>query len=189
MNKTEIWGLTGGIASGKSTVAGFFSKAGIPVIDADQITHDLSAYGGKAHEAILKRFKTADRRKLREIVFADAVARKDLEAILHPLIHAESQKRIERFKKPRVIYEAALLVETGRNKDLAELIVVTASAEVRLERLMARGGFDRAGAARMISAQTSDEIRLKVATHVIENSGSLSELEEKVRVLISKYFI
>src|SRR5271167_754127 len=90
----EVWGLTGGIASGKSSVARFLEKAGLYIIDADQLARDLSKEGGKAHPLIVKRFGTADRAKIRETVFNDPKARKDLEAILHPLIGEESRKRM-----------------------------------------------------------------------------------------------
>src|SRR5690606_18150449 len=122
----QIWGLTGGIASGKSTVARIFAENGIGVLDADALTRELSAPGGAAHAAIEKRFGTADRSRLREMVFRDPQARKDLEGILHPLIRLESERRIrdalsERMAKGerlplRMIYEATLLVETGRHK-------------------------------------------------------------------------
>jgi dephospho-CoA kinase len=184
----QLWGLTGGIASGKSTVARIFQEAGVPVLDADQITRNLSAPGGPAHQAILKRFGTADRKLLREKVFSDAQARKDLEAILHPLIQTESLKQAASLAKSSgrsfVLYEASLLVETGRYHDLAGLIVVEAPRELRMKRLIERDGMEPEMAQRVLDSQISDAERRKAATHVILNPGSLDELRKQVQSLI-----
>jgi dephospho-CoA kinase len=181
----EIWGLTGGIASGKSTVAKYFADLGIPVIDADQISRALSAEGGAAHEAVLKRFGTTDRAELREIVFKDPLARKDLEAILHPHIVRKSQTELQRMAEQSgssiVIYEAALLVETGRYKSLKGVLIVESPRETRKKRLISRSGLSEEMAEKILDAQLSDEKRRAVATLVIENTGSLDELREKVR--------
>ncbi len=193
----EVWGLTGGIASGKTTVARFFEAEDVTVIDADQISRDLSSPGGAAHAAILKRFGTDDRRKLREIVFRDLAARKDLEAILHPLIAAESRRRMEeaarRSKGPKasdgrtpVIYEAALLVETGRYRDFEGLIVVEAARDLRMQRLVNRDRVEEALAQQMINAQISDAERRKVASQVWENAGDLDELRARVRAFVAE---
>lgn len=196
----KIWGLTGGIASGKSSVARIFSELGVPVLDADQVARDLRAPGGAAYDAILARFGTADAQRLREIVFANPVARSDLEAILHPLIRAESTRRIEamiaRHAKSAadsdaapivpVIYEATLLVETGRYRDFAGLIVVSADESIRLARLMARDKSDEDLARQIVASQISDEKRRAVATFVIENHGSLEDLRAQVLALLPK---
>ncbi len=187
-----IFGLTGGIASGKSTAAACFEKAGIPVVDADQIARELSAPGGAAFDAIVKRFGTADRGDLRKIVFADPVARADLEAILHPLIIQASEKRfksvIEKSSKrpPFVIYEASLLVETGRYKDLAGLILIDAPKETRRSRAMHRDGISAELTDQIIAAQASDEVRRKAADFVLDNAGGTDALEEKVQEMISR---
>jgi len=178
---SKIWGLTGGIASGKSTAAAFFKDAGIPVIDADDIVRELSAPGGLAYPLIVKKFGTADREKLCAIILKDAEARQDLEAILHPLVQAESFARAEKLAQPHVIYEAALLVETGRYRELAGLIVVNTPAETRIKRLMKRNRLSEDTAKKLIAAQTSDEIRNAAATHVMNNVGSLSDLKTEVR--------
>lgn len=185
----EVWGLTGGIASGKSTVARLFEKEhGIPVIDADEVNRELSAPGGAAHAAIVARFGTADRARLRELVFMDPAARRDLEAILHPLIREESERRIAGLAAQgtrRVLYEATLLVETGRYRDFAGLIVVESPRAARIARLTARDGLTREQSERVLAAQASDEDRRRAATTVIENSGSLEELRQKVAALVS----
>ncbi|MCM2323997.1 MAG: dephospho-CoA kinase [Oligoflexia bacterium] len=190
-----IWGLTGGIASGKSTVARFFEEADIPVVDADQISRQLSAPGGAAHDAIVQRFGTAERARLRERVFADPKARRDLEAILHPLIQIESLRQMRALAEqwvPRhpsgtgpvpIVYEAALLVETGRYRTLRGLIVVEAPREARIERLMKRDGSPRELAEKILGAQASDEARRAAATHVIDNSGSVEDLRDRTRAV------
>jgi dephospho-CoA kinase len=179
------------VASGKSTVARLFAEAGIAVIDADAIARELRAPGGRAYDAIMARFGTADPSRLREIVFSDAVARSDLEAIMHPLIREESTRRIYEATLGHtgavpVIYEAALLVETGRYRDFAGLIVVSADEETRMKRLMARDQSSEALARKIIAAQIADIDRQAVATFVIENHGSVDELRVQVQALLPK---
>ena len=183
-SKTAIWGLTGGIASGKSMVGYFFEQAGIPVLDADLISRELSGKKGKAYPAIIRRFGTNDRAKLRKLVFSDPIARKDLEAILHPLIRAETASRTANLSKPLAIYEAALLVETGGYKELAGLIVVQAPLVLRRQRLMDRNGFTAELADSILAAQLSDLERRKVANVIIENAGSLEDLRQQTLSVI-----
>lgn len=180
-----VWGLTGGIASGKSLAARFFEEAGIAVIDADQLARELSSEGGAAHGLILKRFGTADRAKLREIVFSDPKARKDLEAILHPLIARTAQEKI-RIKGTPALFEAALLVETGRYREMEGLIVIESPLEDRVRRLVARDSCTNEMARQIIASQTDDETRRRAATWVIENSGTPEELRVKVQELGSR---
>lgn len=186
IEKVQIWGLTGGIASGKSTVGSYFAELGIPVIDADLIAKELTTPQGLAHDDILKRFGTTDRNQLRELVFSDPQAKSDLEAILHPLIQSESQKRIAALASQHsvVIYEATLLVETGRYKDLAGLIVVTAPEEARIQRLRERNQFTPELAKSIIATQTSDEIKKQHATVVIDNSKSVENLRTQIKEII-----
>lgn len=188
-SKLRIWGLTGGVAAGKSTVAKLLEKEGLPVVDADQVARELSAPGGAAHAAIVARFGTADRAKLRERVFADPTARRELEAILHPLIAAESERRFRALADAFAgdparfvaVYEAALLVETGRYRDLEGLIVVSAPTAVRRQRLIERDGHAPELADRILAAQIPDSDRRRVATVVIENGADRAELERRVR--------
>ena len=180
-------GLTGGVASGKSTAAKFFSDLGFPVIDADEIARELRKPGGAAHAALIARFGTAESLRLREIVFSDPEARLAIEAIMHPLIQAESTKQMHAYaSSPYVIYEAALLVETGRYKELSGLIVVTSKPSLQKVRLTARDRVSNELADKIISSQTRDEDRAKVATYVIENNGTLDDLREKVKDLTQK---
>jgi dephospho-CoA kinase len=181
---TKIWGLTGGIASGKSSVAKFFSEFGFPVIDADSVSRELSREGGEAHDLIVKHFGTADRAALRELVFKDPLKRVELEAILHPLIARESTKRMDEHAKAGaklIIYEASLLVETRRYKDFDGLIVVDSPRDVRKKRLISRNAFSEKLADQIINAQAQDQARLAAANVVFENNSSLEELREKVR--------
>ncbi|MFN7684460.1 MAG: dephospho-CoA kinase [Oligoflexia bacterium] len=179
-----VIGLTGGVASGKSSVARIFrEKAGIPVIDADQIARELSQPGGLAASEIQARFGTLDRAKLRQKIFSNPQLRRELESILHPLIAAESQKRIEEFARAGAryaIYEAALLVETGRHRELDGLIVVEAPLESRIARLMERDSVTRELALSMIQSQASDLQREKAASLLLQNDGTFDELEAQV---------
>jgi dephospho-CoA kinase len=160
-----VLGLTGGIASGKSTFAKILEALGAPVVDADRVARSLTEPGGAAHETVRARFGTTDRARLRELVFADPGARKELEALLHPLIARESEALLReaatrsRRVPPVVIYEATLLVETGRYRDLDGLILVEAPRELRVERLLRRDSIARPLAEAIVSAQLSDEER------------------------------
>lgn len=182
----RVIGLTGGIASGKSTVAQIFASIGFPVVDADQISRDLNSPQGAAYPAIVSRFGTGDRMKLREIIFKDPEARKDLEAILHPLIRTESLLRIQRAAKssnlepPIVLYEAALLVETGRFQEFEGIIVVDAPIETRLHRLIKRDQLSEDLARAILQSQATDQERRKVARWLVPNSGDLQELRRAV---------
>jgi dephospho-CoA kinase len=183
--ETVFWGLTGGVASGKSTVAKYFSEIGVPVVDADEVSRRLSAPGGAAFETIVKRFGTADRAKLREIVFRDSQARRDLEAILHPLILSESRAEMRRLASQTgahaVLYEASLLIEAGRHREFAGLIVVESPRNTRKTRLLSRPGITDTVAEGILNSQITDEERRKAASRLIENNGTLDELREKVR--------
>jgi dephospho-CoA kinase len=189
----KVIGLTGGIASGKSAVAEVFKSLGVPVIDADQIARALAQPGGAAHDKILKRFGTVDRAELRDLVFSDNAARKDLEAILHPLIQSESKKQIEALAQKStvlpgiVLYEASLLVETGRFRDLDGLIVVETPRDIRIKRLVQRDskkGMTAELAQKILNAQASDDERRHAATFVIDNSGIFQDLKTRVAALI-----
>jgi dephospho-CoA kinase len=193
----EVWGLTGGIASGKSTAARFFEAAGVPVIDADRVAASLSEPGGRAYDAIVAEFGTADRAELRKKVFNQPEQKKKLESILHPLIREESEaafaRRIEeetkKHGKPpkRILYEAALLVETGRYKELQGLVVVEAAEADRIERLIKRDGIDATLAQKMIAAQATDEERRAAATAVLFNRGSEAALKAAVESIIEQW--
>lgn len=179
-------GLTGGIGVGKSLVASLFQELGsIPVLDADQVARDLRAPGGEASAPILKRFGTLDRTELRGLLSSDPKAKKDLESILHPLIQKKSAEAMRALEAshptaPFLIYEASLLIESGRLADFDGLIVVTSPLPDRLSRIMARDGVSKEAALSLIEAQNTDSYRLKHARHLIENLGSIEDLKTQV---------
>ncbi len=192
-----VVGLTGGIASGKSTVAEIMRSAGIPVIDADGLGHLSLEPDGIAYQAVVDEFgtgilgvddRTIDRQKLGKIVFDNPDRRAALEAITHPAIgqlagqglHMIAQKGLH-----LAVYEAALLVETGIHESLEALIVVSCSLENQLTRLGFREGYSRQAAAVRIAAQLPIDEKLAVADHVIQNNGTVEELKEETQKLIA----
>jgi len=187
----KVYGLTGGIGSGKSTVAQMFLDHGIPYVDADQVARMLREPGQAASLAIQHRFGTTDRVRLREILSSDPQAKRDLESILHPLIRTESEKALVTLNEQHpdadfLLYEASLLIEAGRAHDFDGLIVVTAPLEDRITRVMNRDECGRDAALSLIQAQFSDEERLKSATHSIRNEGTLEDLQQGVKNLLDQ---
>ena len=181
----KIYGLTGGIASGKSSVGNLFKKIGVPVIDADEIARTLRLPNGEAHIPLMKRFGTTDGKALRQIIANNSQAKKDIESIMHPLIEKVSQSEFEKHKNknPFIIYEGALLVESGRYKKLDGLITVVCEDDFRLMRLMERDGMSIESARQFISAQGDISMHEQNATHVIYNDGTYEDLEAKVHKL------
>ena len=181
-------GLTGGIGSGKSTVSSLLAEKGAVVIDADGIVHEVQAEGGAAYQPIVDRFGPdvvlpgggLDRKKLASIVFADAEALADLNKITHPLVAQEIAERMaaEVQTDHVVILDVPLLVESGRT-DMVGMIVVDCPVEVAVARAVARG-MDEADVRRRIAAQVSREDRLAKADFVVDNSGSLEDLQRAV---------
>ncbi|SDS07857.1 dephospho-CoA kinase [Microlunatus soli] len=178
MARTRI-GLTGGIASGKSTVAAILADCGAVVIDSDQLARDVVEPGTEGLSKIIERFGDGvitdgrlDRPALGRIVFGDAEARADLEAIIHPAVRRRADE-LEAATEPDavVVQMIPLLVETGQSDDFDAVIVVDASEEIQRQRLMQRDGIDAAQADARISAQASREDRLAAADLVIDNSG------------------
>lgn len=188
----KIIGLTGGIGSGKSTVAACFRDQGIPVIDADSIGHRLLETDPAIRQAILDIFGDsildADdaiaREKLAEQVFCNEPLRKQLNGILHPAIVAEVGRQCAAHHTAgceAVIVEAALIGESGsREPWLTGLILVTASPNIRIERLVRFRSFSREDAVRRIAAQLSPERKRVIADWVIDNDGGLEALKEHV---------
>jgi len=188
----RIIGLTGGLGSGKSTVAGFLRELGAETIDADRVGHEVYAPGTPGWKAVTTAFGseilaadgTIDRAKLGAIVFADRQRLAQLEAIVHPLISREIQARIavrrcEKSGKPLVI-EAAVLLEAHWKPFVDEVWVVTATPEAVRERIRAQRGWDEARIEARLAAQWSDEERCRHADVVIHNTGSLEELRKQV---------
>ena len=185
-------GLTGGIATGKSTVARILQGMGVPVVDADQVAREVVAQGEPALEEVVDAFGpsvlspdgTLDRAALRKRIVRDPVARRRLEAITHPPIRARIADRARELAgrgHEHVVVEAALLVETGSYREYPILVVVTASPDVQVARLVARDGVTDREARATLQTQLPLADKEAVATHVIRNDGDHEALEAQVR--------
>ena len=193
-----VVGLTGGIGSGKSAVAKLFADRGVAVIDTDAVAHALTAAGGAAMAAVRAEFGdriasadgALDRAAMRDIVFADAAARKRLEAILHPMIRAESERRLlaSAAGSPYAILMVPLLVESGEYRKRVQRVAVVDCAEAtQVARVMSRNGLARSEVERIIAAQATRAERLAVADDVIENDGALADLPARIDRLHRQY--
>lgn len=182
-----LFGLTGGIASGKSTVAKRFRERGLVVIDADQVARDVVAKGSEGLAEIVAAFGpevldeggSLDRKKLAGIAFADESKRKRLEAITHPRISMESLRRAQEASAqghPLACYEAALLVERGLVDAFRPLVVVSAREEIQIERAMKRDGASEEEIRARLRAQLPMERKVEAADYVIENEAGLDAL-------------
>ncbi|HET9301372.1 MAG TPA: dephospho-CoA kinase [Propionibacteriaceae bacterium] len=184
-------GLTGGIASGKSLVAAELAARGATIIDADVLAREVVEPGTPALAAIIERFGAdvvqdgqLDRARLAQIVFADPLARSDLERIVHPAVRARAAE-LERAAGDAaiVVHVIPLLVETGQQENFDLVVTVDTDHETQVQRLMARNGFTRAEAEARIAAQASREERTLVADVVLDNTGSVTQLREQIDAL------
>lgn len=192
-----VIGLTGGIGSGKSAVADQFAQLGAALVDTDAIAHELTGPGGAAIPEVRRQFGAAciavdgamDRKKVRDVVFADPSARKKLEALLHPMIRAESQRRIAAAgAAPYVVHVVPLLVESPDYRARVQRVLVVDCAEdIQLQRVMARSALAEPEVRRIIAAQVSRGARLEAADDVIDNSGPLEALRPQVLALHERY--
>jgi len=188
-------GLTGGIASGKSTVADFFAALGVPVVDTDVIAREVVAPGEPALSEIRDAFGedviaedgSLDRSRLRKIVFADEARRMDLEGILHPRIRATALRQASLASGPYVIIAVPLLYESPLNKTMDRILVVDCSEETQLQRLLARDNESEEQARRIIAAQASRTERLSIADDVISSETSLNDTRDAVGSLHESY--
>ena len=188
-------GLTGGIASGKSTVANLFAALGVPIVDTDLLSREVVAPGspllGRITEHFGEQVRGSDgalnRQELRKRIFADAEQRKWLEALLHPAIRELTDARCEAATGPYVIVAIPLLVETAGKARFDRVLVVDCEPELQLARLIARDGTGRDEAARTLAAQASREQRLAVADDVIHNDGDIARLRDQVEKLHRQY--
>jgi dephospho-CoA kinase len=188
-------GLTGGIASGKTTVANLFASLGATIVDTDLLSREVVAAGSPLLRQITERFSMAvqngdgslNRPELRKRIFEDPDQRKWLEALLHPAIRKLTDERSAAATGPYVIVAIPLLVETGGAPRFDRVLVVDCDPEVQLARLMARDGSTREEALRMLAAQASREARLAVAHDVIRNDGDLEHLRDQVEKLHRQY--
>lgn len=188
-------GLTGGIGSGKSTVAQRFAQLGIPVIDADVVARQLVEPGQPALQTIAEQFGSRmlnadgslNRRALRQQVFANPEQRRQLEAILHPLIRAEMQRQITLLDSPYCILSIPLLIESGWLQSVARVLVVDAPPELQIQRAMQRDHASRETIQAIIDSQVTRQSRLAAADDVITNSGDIASLEAQVDTLHKCY--
>lgn len=193
-----IAGLTGGIASGKSTVSRFLSDSGAQVIDADIIAREVVKQGTPGYNAILASFGEAillpdgdiDRKQLGEIIFNDPDKKARLDAIVHPLVFERSAEMIAHIAAQTpdavVIMDIPLLLEAGMGSDLAEVIVVYVPEALQLKRLMIRDGIDKQAAMARIRSQMPIEEKRRRATVVIDNSSTLSDSRRRAMAVFKR---
>jgi len=191
-----VVGLTGGIGSGKSAAADEFARLGATVVDTDAISHELTSPGGDAIAEIRRQFGNAfidaggamDRKRMRDLVFSDPDEKRRLEALLHPMIRAESARRIAAARGPYAVHVVPLLVESPDHRArVGRVLVVDCPEELQLSRVRQRSGLPDAEIRRIISTQAPREARLAAADDVIDNSGTVSALQQRVRELHQSY--
>lgn len=192
----RVIGLTGGIASGKSAAAEQFAALGVPVVDADQIARELVEPGKPALQAICQHFGQhllrengeLDRAALRDIIFNDAQARHDLEAILHPQIRATIRERVSALSGCYCVIVIPLLAESEESWPILDhILLIDCPESLQLERLQQRDQLDPEQAQRILEAQASREQRKAIADEIIDNSHSQGHLKEAVTKLHQKY--
>ena len=193
MRRFLLVGLTGGIATGKSTVSTMFAHLGAKIVDADLLAREVVMPGQPAHAEIVREFGpdvlqedgALDRKRLGAIVFGDPDRRRRLEEITHPAIHVRQQRILSVYDEEAfegiVIWDAALLIESSSARRMDKVVVVVADAATELRRLMARDGFSEEEARRRVASQMPLSEKVKVADYVIDNSGSRAETERRVR--------
>ena len=197
MNRSFKIGLTGGIASGKTTVANLFSDLGIKIIDADEIAHSITSKQGSAYNKIVKHFgedvlgndKKLDRKKLRTMIFNNSELKRDLEQIIHPEVYAIINQKINASQEPYQIIVIPLLIETGYQNFVDRVLVVDCSVETQLARLINRDNETMKNARKIIANQIERNQRLKFADDIIENEKktSINVLKNKVLQLHETY--
>lgn len=190
-----IIGLTGGIGSGKTAVSTLFDQRGIDIIDADVVAREVVEIGTPALTQIAEHFGpeilaedgSLNRGALRATIFSDPAAKDWLEALLHPLIAAETQRQLEQISSPYGIYVSPLLVEMGQRGFCQRLLVVDVNEDIQLQRTMQRDNNDREQVQRIMASQASRQQRLDAANDIINNSGDLADLAKQVDDLHERY--
>jgi dephospho-CoA kinase len=189
-------GLTGGIGSGKSAAAQVFEELGAAVIDTDAIAHTLTAPGGAAIAPIRAAFGpeyvtpegALARSRMRELVFAEAAKKRQLEAILHPMIRERANELALAARAPYVILVVPLLIESGDYRRRCQrILVVDCAEELQVSRVMARSGLSAAQVRAIIASQVARDARLAAADDVIDNSGDPAQLRREVQALHARY--
>ena len=197
MNRSFKIGLTGGIASGKSTVANLFSDLGVEIIDADEIAHSITSKQGSVYAKIVKNFGNSvlvddnelDRKKLRTIIFNNSELRKDLEQMIHPEVHSIINKQTLESQEPYQIIVIPLLIETGYQNFVDRVLIIDCSLETQLARLMNRDNEKLESARKIVANQIVRNERLKFADDIIDNEKkiSISDLKREVLQLHETY--
>ncbi len=197
-NGKFLVGLTGGIGSGKTTVANQFAARGASVIDTDLIAHHLTAPGGAAMDAIRSQFGmefitpdgALNRAKMRNLVFSEPSAKQALEAILHPLISQETARETAQAQGAYIIYVVPLLVESGTWKQrVARVLVVDCPEALQVERVMTRNGLTEPQVRAIMATQVSRDVRLAAADDIIENNGEMATLSAEIDRLHRAYLL
>lgn len=190
-----VVGVTGGIASGKSTVCQQFAALGAPMVDTDQVAREVVVPGSPGLAAVVQSFGEdiltptgeLDRRRLRQLVFADPSRRQVLESLLHPLIRAGTDAHVRTAGFPYVLVCIPLLVERGGGNRVDRVLVIDCPVEIQRQRVMARDELTAQEADAIIQSQATREQRLAAADDVVENVGNLAALRERVQALHSLY--
>ena len=193
----KLVGLTGGIASGKSTVAEILARQGAAIINADVLAREVVEPGRQAWTEIVNAFGPAvlqpdralDRQKLRAIIFDDPAARKKLESIIHPQVRALAEQRIREHAAAGyavIVYEVPLLFEGNLQEWLRPVILVACDVDTQRKRLQSRDNLSAVQAQKHIEAQMSLKEKRRLADYVIENNGSLEDLERQVQAVLEK---
>ena len=194
-SETYVVVLTGGIASGKTAVSDLFEQRGVPVIDTDRIAHEIVEPGRPALKRIAEAFGQEflgsdgrlDRKKMRNAIFSSPQQKNRLESILHPAIASEVDQRVAQVNEPWCILVVPLLEETRLFSWIDRILVVDVEESVQIERVIARDNISQKQAQSIMDAQTSRPQRLAMADDILDNSGSLEELEAEVNKLYHKY--
>ena len=188
-------GLTGGIASGKSTAAKFFGALGVPILDSDQVAREVVEPGQPPLERLVERFGPAiltpdghlDRPRLREMVFSDPKARADLEALTHPAIGAAMEARSAAAGGPYQVLVIPLLVEKNLAPNVNRVLVVDCEEQQQIQRLRARDGSTVEQAKAILNAQAPRTVRLKAADDIIHNDTDMGAVRDQVAALHARY--
>ena len=193
---TLVVGLTGGIGSGKSAAAAEFARLGATVVDTDAIAHELTGPGGAAIPTLRKMFGgeffdatgALERKRMRDLAFSDPGQKKRLETVLHPLIRAESERRIAAATGPYVVHVVPLLVESpGYRERVGRVLVVDCPEALQVARVRQRSELSEEDVRRIIASQIQRETRLAAADDVIDNSGTIAALQQQVQGLHARY--
>ena len=178
-------GLTGGIASGKTTAQKVFEALGVPCIDHDKLARDVVAAGSKGLKQLVSQFgqsiltenQELNRPALKEIIFNNPEAKKEVEGIIHPLVFEASESIIEKHSDaPYILIVSPLLIESGSAKNMHKLVVVDIPRDIQLQRLLSRDGMSETLANSIIASQATPEQRHAAADYILDNNGSLEEL-------------